>query len=464
MKLRNLNFYITLIGWICILNLIGPYSLSYEYNTNGNEHINQLKVSATNTELPYFTWGGDGYESAYDIARDSLNNTYIVGLTSSFGAGQSDFCVLKLNSSGELEWNKTYGGIYSDWGTSIAIDSLDNIFVTGFTDSFGAGGNDIWILKLNTTGGVEWNYTWGGIRDEFGWSIALDSENNAYVAGRTNSFGAGNSDMCLIKFNSSGVVWNYTAGGSGYENAYGLTLDPQGNIYAVGATKSFGKGFGNNDLYLVKFNSTGMIWNYTWGCADDDQGTDVKYTPSGDLYVAGYYHKTPDCSEPSSYMPYYYIGLIKFTSDGIYQWNSTWVESKNSWTFAMDMDSSGNTYIAGYTNPEINNDYDMCLIRYNSSGTADWSCIWGGSESELVQGLVLGPNGTALVVGDTKSYGMGSSDLCMVEFKIGQCPLNIPDDGVPEISGYHIIMFIGISISIVVYIIKTKHKDSNKNK
>jgi hypothetical protein len=78
--------------------------------------------------------------------------------------------------------------------------------------------------------------------------------------------------------------------------------------------------------------------------------------------------------------------------------------------------------------------------------------------------MILGPDGTALVVGNTESYGIGGIDLCMVEFKIGQCPLNIPDDGVPfEISGYPIIMFIGIAIPIVVFIIKTKHYDLNKN-
>jgi uncharacterized delta-60 repeat protein len=457
MKSRKSVLQIIITVWIFIPCLLRPISL-YEYNMKINENINSLNNAATYTDLPYFTWGWYGGESAYDIAQDSSNNTYIVGYTSSFGAGILDLCLLKLNSAGELEWNKTYGGIFSDWGTSMVIDSLDNIYITGFTDSYGAGGNDIWVLKLNGMGNVEWNHTWGGVGDEYGWSIALDSQNNAYVTGSTNSFGAGDFDACLIKFNSSGAVWNYTAGGIDQENAHGLTLDPQGNIYVVGSTKSFGMGYGNRDLYLIKFNSTGMIWNCTWGCADNDQGTEVMYTPSGDLYVAGYHQKSANCSKPAEFGPIpQYITLLKFTSDGIYQWNHTWDESNHAYTYAMVMDSSGNTYIAGYTDSSVHNDYDMCLIRFNSSGLADWSCIWGGSESELTQGLTLGPNGTALVVGYTMSYSIGSTDLCMVEFKIGQCPVNIPVDGNPlEIPGYQTIILIGIAFTILIFILKKK--------
>ena len=460
MEYRKIFFRLLIIGWICTLFLMG-LTIFNDIKLEINKNSNQLHSAVTYTDLPYYTWGGSGGESAYDIAIDSSNNTYVVGITSSFGAGVSDLCLLKFNSSGGLEWNQTYGGINLDWGTSMILDSLDNIYITGHTESYGAGGSDIWLLKFNTTGGVEWNHTWGGTEDEFGWGITLDSQKSAYVAGRTNSFGAGEFDMCLVKFNSSGVVWNYTCGGIDSENANGLTLDPQGNVYVVGSTKSFG--MGKADLYLAMFNSSGVVWNKTWGCADDDHGTDIIYTPSGDLYVAGDYEQSPNCSKRAELGPVpQYMGLIKFTSDGDYQWNNTWRESNHAYTYAMVMDSSGNAYMAGYTRPSHLNEYDMCLVRFNSSGLADWSCIWGGSENELSQGLVLRPNGTALVVGYTKSYSLGGTDLCMVEFKIGQCPITIPDDGTPPlIPGYYTVILIGIAYAISILLIKKigfKHK------
>ncbi len=458
MKSNKKYFRLVFTVWICVLFLIAPTTFN-GIITIPKENSIQLYSAVTYTDLSYYTWGGSGGESAYDIAKDSLNNTYLVGYTTSFGEGVSDLCLLKFNSSGGLEWNKTYGGIDSEWGTSIAIDSYDNVYVTGHTssDPYSTGGSDVLIIKFNPTGGVEWNYTWGGLEDEFGWSITLDSQNDAYVAGRTNSFGAGGFDVFLVKFNSSGVVWNYTCGGADHEAAYGLTLDPLGNAYVVGNTKSFG--FEKSDLYLIKFNSSGIVWNKTWGCADGDYGTEIIYTPSGDLYIAAYYEITPNCSKRAELGPVpQYIGLIKFTSDGNYQWNNTWKESNHAYTFAMVMDSSGNAYLAGYTRPWASdfNEYDMCLVRFNTTGQADWSCVWGGIETELSQGLVLGPNGTALVVGYTQSYGAGSTDLCVVEFKIGQCPLIQPINH-KFIPGYNILILIGIAFAVSILLVKKEH-------
>ncbi len=454
MKTNKKWFSIVFAVWICVLLLIGPTSFK-EINPKINMDSNQLHNSITPTNLSYYTWGGSGSESAWDIAKDSSNNSYVVGFTDSYGVGDYDLCLIKFNSSG-VEWNKTFGGVYEDFGRSIVLDSLDNIYIAGYTESYGAGGSDIWLLKMNPTGSVEWNHTWGGIYDEFGWSIALDSQNNAYVAGYTQSFGEGDFDMCLVKFNSSGVVWNYTCGGIDSDRAYGLTLDPLGNAYVVGSTKSFG--MGKYDLYLAKFNSSGMVWNYTWGCADNDYGTEIIYSPSGDLYVAGFYEQSPNCSKPADMGPIpQRLGLIKFTSEGVYQWNNTWKERDHAYTYAMVMDSSGNAYIAGYTSATHYGDYDWCLVRFNSSGVADWSCIWGGSETDLTQGVVLGPNGTAFVTGYTMSYGVGGSDICLVEFIIGQCPVAQEEEkngnGIP---GYDTVILFGIATTVSIFLIKRK--------
>jgi uncharacterized delta-60 repeat protein len=455
MKSSKKFFKLTLAVWIGVIFLITPTFFN-ELNKKIEENSNQLHNSITSTDLSYYTWGGIGSESAWDIAMDSLNNSYVVGRTNSFGAGDEDFCLLKFNFTEGLEWNRTFGGIYGESGMSIVLDSLDNIYITGSTQSYGAGGSDIWLLKINSTGSLEWNHTWGGISNEWGNSIALDSQNNAYVAGNTNSFGEGGWDMCLVKFNSTGVVWNYTCGGSDTDFAEGVTMDPLGNAHVVGSTKSFGAG--KSDLYLVKFNSSGRVWNYTWGCADNDRGTEIIYSPSGDLYVAGYYEQSPECSIPADQGPIpQRLGLIKFTSEGLYQWNNTWKERNHAYTYAMVMDSSGNAYIAGYTSVPVGEDYDWCLVRFNSSGVADWHCIWGGSETELSTGVVLGPNGTAFVTGYTRSYGAGENDVCLGQFIIGQCPVKLPESiNHIFVPGFDMIILIGVAF--VVSVLKIKRK------
>ncbi|MFW9879475.1 MAG: SBBP repeat-containing protein [Candidatus Thorarchaeota archaeon] len=420
---------------------------------------NQLHNSVAYTELAFYTWGGSDSEDAFDIAIDSSNNSYVIGWTNSFGAGERDLCLIKFNSSG-VEWNRTFGGNYSDWGRSIELDSFDNIYITGYTGSYGTGGYDIWLLKINSTGGAEWNYTWGGIYDDVGWDLALDSLNNAYVTGYTNSFGEGDLDMCLVKFNSSGVVWNYTCGGSNRNLGHAVTLDLLGNAYVVGDTKSFGAG--KDDIYLVKFNSSGMIWNYTWGCVMDDHGTEVILAPSGDLYVAGYYEKPPNCYISPGFGINSDIGLLKFTSEGIYEWNSTWEEGYLDYSSGMVIDSLGNIYIAGYTLTDGYGDYDWCLVRFNSSAIADWYCLWGTSESEACRGLTLGPNRTAFATGYTIGYGAGGSDICLVQFLLDKCPVpEISDDKV--ITGYEAIILLAIALALSTFLIKRKQLFSSPN-
>ena len=452
MKTNKKYFRLVFTVWIGLIFLMGPTFLN-EINMKLNENSIQLHNSSASTELTFYTWGGSGSEDAYDIAADSSNNSYVVGCTNSFGAGDYDFCLIKFNSSG-VEWNRTFGGIYSDRGNSIVLDSFDNIYITGYTKSFGAGGSDIWVLKINSTGVLEWNHTWGGIYDESGQRIAIDSLNDVYVTGYTSSFGEGGLDMCLVKFNSSGVVWNHTCGGSDKDQGFGVTLDQLGNAYVVGETKSFGTG--KTDIYLVKFNSSGMIWNYTWGCVEDDHGREIIYNPSGDLYVAGHYDQPPNCYTPPDIGPIHQaLGLIKFNSEGIYQWNSTWKEGYLDYSYGMVMDSSGNAYIAGYTLTDFMGDYDWCLVRFNSSGVADWSCTWGTAESESCRGVVLGSNGTALATGYKLGYGGSGSDICVVQFLIGQCPVPEITNGM-VIPSYDMGILVGIIFVVNIYVLKKR--------
>lgn len=444
MKTNKLYFNFVLVAVIGGFFLMGPTFFN-ENSIKIDKNSNYLYNSVVSTELSFYTWGGSGSEHAYDIAVDSSNNSYVIGYTNSFGANDDDLCLIKFNSSG-VEWNRTYGGTYRDYGRSIALDSLDDIYITGDTYSFGAGGSDMWLLKINSTGGVEWNHTWGGINNEFGWSIAVDSLNNAYVAGETKSFGEGNSDLCLVKFNSSGVVWNYTCGGSNWDKGYSVTLDPLGNPYVIGDTVSFGAGM--SDIYLAKFNSTGMVWNYTWGGIENDHGREVIFDQSGDLYVSGYSGITD---------PEYDITLVKFNSEGTCQWNSTWKEGYFDYSTGMVMDSSGNAYVSGYTQDYNYPDYDMCLVKFNSTGIADWSCTWGGSEMEYGEGVALGSNGTAFVCGRNYNFTIGESDIYLVQFILGQCSEALPEEILElVIPGYDTVILIGLAFAVSIYLIKRK--------
>jgi len=120
---------------------------------------------------------------------------------------------LTLSNSVICEWNRTWGGGDYDTGYGVAVDSSGDVYLLGYTWSFGAGEYDMVLVKYDNSGMQQWNRTWGGDRDEHGYGVAVDSSSNAYIVGYTGSFGAGFYDMVLVKYDGNGVQqWNRTWG------------------------------------------------------------------------------------------------------------------------------------------------------------------------------------------------------------------------------------------------------------
>ncbi len=134
----------------------------------------------------------------------------MAGYTESFGAGDSDAWVIKLDANGNVQWQKTYGGKGDDYAYSIQQTSDGGYIVAGKTLSFGTGDSDAWVIKLDAKGNVQWQKTYGGEYDDFVHSIQQTSDGGYIVAGYTLSFGAGN-DAWVIKLDAKGnVQWHKT--------------------------------------------------------------------------------------------------------------------------------------------------------------------------------------------------------------------------------------------------------------
>jgi hypothetical protein len=153
------------------------------------------------------TFGGTQYDYGWSVQQTTDGGYIIIGGTNSFGAGVSDAWLIKTNTNGNKIWDKTFGGSDVDTGLSIQQTSDGGFVITGFTDSFGAGFNDVWLIKTNGNGDEAWNRTFGGINDELGWSIQQTTDDGYIILGYTESFGTGNmgkSDVGLIKTDSQG--------------------------------------------------------------------------------------------------------------------------------------------------------------------------------------------------------------------------------------------------------------------
>ena len=239
---------------------IGPYS-----NRN-----NSLQMSTSGSADWYRTWGGSGYEYCSDIIIDDSGDIYIAGSTDSFGNGSYDMCLIKYNSSGSIIFNKTWGTIHYDFCNAMALDSSGNIYLAGMTEKGGVN-NDMCLVKFDNNGNFEWNKTWGDTGHESCYDIVLDDSDEIYLAGETTSFGAGGNDMCLVKLDDTGnYLWNKTWGESNGDRCFALGINIYDEVCLAGHTRSFGDTV-YGDIALVKYLwSEDYDWHRIWAGNESD--------------------------------------------------------------------------------------------------------------------------------------------------------------------------------------------------
>jgi predicted secreted protein len=252
-----------------------------------------VKVGASGNQEWRRRYGGTGVEAAQSVVETSDGGYAMAGFTDSFGAGGEDFWLVKVDSSGNHEWNKTYGGPLAD-SASFLVETDDGGYVlAGYTESFGAGGEDFWLVKVDSSGNHEWNKTYGGAGAEVLWSVVETSDGGYAMAGYTESFGAGDRDFWLVKVDSSGNhEWNKTYGGAGVDPAHSLVETSvveagDGGYALAGFTVSFGAG--GQDGWLIKTDANGnMEWNQTYGGNENDFLNSVVRTDDGGYALAGF--------------------------------------------------------------------------------------------------------------------------------------------------------------------------------
>ena len=311
----------------------------------GGTDIFITKINANGNYGWTKTIGGTANDVAYGIAVDTLGNVYIAGGfegTVNFAAGftgtenkssggGADIFVTKINADGTYGWTKTIGGNGNDVAYGIAVDSSDNVYITGyfrnavnFGADFGAtdnktsfgGTEDIFITKINANGTYGWTKTIGGTGDDVAYGIAVDTSGNIYITGSFQgspdfaadfSGGAdeissnGHDDIFLTKVTGNGDYgWTRGMGGSGIDRADAIAVDGAGNIYLGGSfeqTVNFAAGFGGSDskisagstdIFITKINQDGTYgWTRRIGGGDDDQGLGITLNQTGTLYMTG---------------------------------------------------------------------------------------------------------------------------------------------------------------------------------
>ncbi|MFX0206471.1 MAG: hypothetical protein ACFFDT_10840 [Candidatus Hodarchaeota archaeon] len=246
-----------------------------------------VKTDANGVMIWNQTYGGREEQIGSALIQTADGGFALAGFIDSFRTGEKDMWLVKTDANGVMIWDQTYGG--TEWDAcSALIQTVDGGFaLTGITRSFGAGKSDMWLVKTDANGRMIWNQTYGGPEREEASTLIQTTDRGFALAGFTESFGAGERDMWLVKTDANGrMIWNQTYGGPKGEEASALIQTADGGFALAGSTDSFGAG--KSDMWLVKTDANGrMIWNQTYGGPENDwintllQPTDDKFILAG---------------------------------------------------------------------------------------------------------------------------------------------------------------------------------------
>jgi len=319
------------------------------------------------------TYGGN---NAYSVKQTSDGGYILAGETTTFGAGGYDMQVLKLDANGNIQWQKAYGGINYDIAHSIQQTSDGGYILAGDTKSFGIGGisdwTDMWVLKLDTNGNIQWQKTYGDTLNDRAYSAQQTLDGGYIVAGAMNASTPYRAYMWILKLDGSGnIQWQKAgSGGGAYNPAYSVQQTLDGGYIVAGATEY------PHNVLVSKLDTNGNIqWQKIYG-ALNGWAYSIQQTLDGGYIVAGY---TGSFGAGSSDML-----VLKLDTNGNIQWQKTYGGTNYDIAYSIQQTLDSGYIVAGQT---TGTNRDMLVLKLDANGNIQWQKTYGGTNYDIAYSI-----------------------------------------------------------------------------
>lgn len=408
-----------------------------------------LQVTATIEQKPYNvqqlmqkTFGGtnDDYIPTVIAAKDG--GFFFCGITASNSTGDvianhgdHDAWMVKLNSNYEIVWSRVMGGTWYDAAIDAIATADGGYIVTGYTQSNANGDvgtnngkTDWWIIKLNSKGETVWTKMLGGMYDDFANKMAATADGGFIIAGQTSDK-IGYTDVMVVKFTGDGnVEWQKTYGGSGNDEAYGVSVAANGSIYLAATTSSsnsgdVGSGYGKSDYLVIKLNANGdKVWIKVFGGSDYDSPDAIAATGDGGAIITGTAYSNQSGHVGTSHGKGD-VWVVKVNANGEMMWNSLLGGSDYDNSSAIAVTADGGYLISGASSSKdgdvgvTQGGDDLWLFKLNANGKILWNKTIGGTGTEYGGSFLLNTDGSFYVSGINGTNSRGGVDGWLLKYK-----------------------------------------------
>ncbi len=320
----------------------------------GGEDVYLVRTGPDGEEIWAQTYGGLGLDNGWSVQQTPDGGFIIAGFTSSFGAGGIDVLLIRTDAAGEQLWSQTYGGEGDDYGWALQPAAEGGYIIAGQTNSAGAGDIDAYLIRVDEEGHALWTQTYGGSAADRTFTVQQTSDGGFIIAGTTESLGAGGRDAYVVKTDANGTLeWEKSFGDVGDDVTHSIDHTQDGGYLLMGYTNSFGAR--NYDIYLIKLTASGDTeWTQMFGERSEDRIITGEQTADGGYILVGYSR-----SYGSGSLDAY---LVRTDAAGNPLWTKTFGSTGEDTGYTVQQTVDGGYILTGYTQNAANA-RDVYLIK-----------------------------------------------------------------------------------------------------